>query len=84
MKCPGLRLIGCLLQRTSENNVPANFGEYPLQRLSGNSVENMMVAYALRHGKQEIPHGSVRRRMEVHPRRRLLRPEEWLPLAVVA
>ena len=26
-----------------------------------------MVAYALRHGKQEIPHGSVRRRMEVHP-----------------
>src|SRR5829696_8229902 len=65
----------------------------------------MMVAYALRHGKQEIPHGSVRRRMEVHPRPsararerrtsqiarpegdtrgRLLRPEEWLPLAVVA
>jgi hypothetical protein len=64
-----------------------------------------MVAYALRHGKQEIPHGSVRRRMEVHPhpsararerrtsqiarpekdtRCRLLRPEEWLPLAVVA
>jgi transposase len=25
-----------------------------------------MVAYALRHGMQEIPHGSVQRRMEVH------------------
>jgi hypothetical protein len=32
-----------------------------IERLSGNSAENMMVAYALRHGKQEIPHGSVRR-----------------------
>jgi hypothetical protein len=76
-----------------------------VERLSGNSAENMMVAYALRHGKQEIPHGSVRRRMALHqppsarsgrtrtpqasrpkgdPRRRLLRLEERLPLAVAA
>jgi hypothetical protein len=26
-----------------------------------------MVAYALRYGKQEIPHGSVPRRMALHP-----------------
>src|SRR3712207_5050860 len=64
-----------------------------------------MVAYALRHGEQEIPHRSVRRRMALHqlassrahrtrtpqasqlagyPRRRFLRPEERLPLAVAA
>jgi putative transposase len=76
-----------------------------VERLSGNSAGNMMVAYALHHGKQEIPHRSVRRRMEVHPptsararqrrtsqaprskgdpRRRLLRPEKWLPLAAFA
>ena len=34
----------------------------------------MMVAYALRHGKQEIPHGSVRRRMEVCIRAHLPQP----------
>src|SRR5918995_141364 len=27
----------------------------------------MMMAYALRHGERQIPHGSVRRRMEVRP-----------------
>src|SRR5829696_8760978 len=64
-----------------------------------------MVTYAWRHGEQEIPHGSVRRRMALHrpassrahrtrtpqasrpegdPERRLLRPKERLPLAVVA
>src|SRR5215217_2712975 len=44
-----------------------SYAPYCVERLSGNSAENMMVAYALRHGKQEIPHGSVQRRMEVHP-----------------
>jgi hypothetical protein len=64
-----------------------------------------MVAYAWRHGEQDLPHGFVRRRMALHqrtssraqrtgtpqtawlesnPRRRLLRPEERLPLAVAA
>jgi transposase len=64
-----------------------------------------MVAYALRHGEQEVPHGSVRRRMALHPRassrahgprtpqasrlkgdprRRLLRAQERLSLAVAA
>jgi hypothetical protein len=27
---------------------------------------DMMMAYALRYGEQEIPHGSVRRRMALH------------------
>src|SRR5688572_14118513 len=64
-----------------------------------------MVTYAPRYGEQEIPHGSVRRRMALHrpsssrahgartpqasrlkgdPRRRFLRLEERLPLAVAA
>jgi hypothetical protein len=28
---------------------------------------DMMMAYALRHGEHQIPHGSVRRRMALHP-----------------
>src|SRR5215218_10326475 len=92
-----------------------NFGEYPFQRLSGNSERaplrgltslrnrtkghhldasryrktrdptraasfqtvssetvwklrpDMMMAYALRHGDHQIPHGSVRRRMALRP-----------------
>src|SRR3712207_5442474 len=64
-----------------------------------------MVTYAPRHGEQEIPHGSVRRRMALHRpassrahrtrtpqaprltgdlRRRLLRAQERLSMAVAA
>src|SRR5919112_2460319 len=76
-----------------------------VERLSGNCAGNMMFAYALRYGEQEIPYGFVRRGMVLHPpsssrthqrrapqasrlaadpRRRLLRPEERLSLAMAA
>src|SRR5215208_3854379 len=85
--------------------MPANFGEFTFQRLSGKSLVDALVTYAVRHGEQEIPHGSVRARMALHPpasarahrartpqaarltgdpRRRLLRTQKRLPLAVVA
>src|SRR5215210_4119693 len=38
-----------------------------VERLSGKCAGGVMVAYALRYGEQEIPHGSVRRRMALHP-----------------
>src|SRR5215210_5131100 len=37
-----------------------------VEKLSGKCSVGVMVAYALRYGEQEIPYGSVRRRMEVH------------------
>jgi hypothetical protein len=37
-----------------------------LERLSGKYVTDVTVAYAPRYGEQEIPHGSVRRRMAFH------------------
>ena len=37
-----------------------------LERLSGKCSAGVMVAYAPRHGEQEIPHGFVRRRMALH------------------
>jgi hypothetical protein len=37
-----------------------------LERLSGKCSAGVMLAYSLRYGEQEIPHRSVRRRMEVH------------------
>jgi hypothetical protein len=52
----------------------ANFLEPPqrevrrilLPRLSGRWWAGMMVAYSPGHGKQQIPYGSVRRRMALH------------------
>jgi hypothetical protein len=76
-----------------------------LERLSGKCLAGAMMTYAPCYGEQEIPHGSVRRRMALHPpassrahgtrapqapwpegdpERRLLRPKERMPLAVVA
>ena len=37
-----------------------------LERLSGKCWANLMVAYALHYGEQEIPYGSVRRRVALH------------------
>src|SRR5918994_4114587 len=37
-----------------------------LERLSGKCSAGVMVAYALHYGEQEIPYGSVRRRMALH------------------
>jgi len=82
-----------------------SFQTVSLERLSGKSLVDALVTYAVRHGEQEIPHGSVRPRMALHPpasarahrtrtpqaarlagdpRRRLLRTQKRLPLAVVA
>ena len=36
------------------------------ERLSGKCSSGVMVAYAARHGEQEIPHGSVRQRVALH------------------
>src|SRR5215203_2036080 len=44
----------------------AEFPRTPLLRLSGKCSVDVMVAYAPHHGKQEIPHRSVRRRMALH------------------
>src|SRR4028118_1554508 len=38
----------------------------PLPKLSGKCSAGVMMAYAPRYGEQEIPHGSVRRRMGLH------------------
>src|ERR671914_2500431 len=46
-----------------------DFRELTFQRLSGKCSEDALVTYAMLHGdhgEQEIPHRSVRRRMEVH------------------
>ena len=37
-----------------------------LERLSGKCSASVMVAYALHYGEQDLPHGSVRRRMALH------------------
>ena len=44
------------------------YSPYRVERLSGKCSADVMVAYALRHGEQEVPHGSVRRPMALHPR----------------
>src|SRR5215203_7011649 len=44
----------------------AEFPRTPLLRLSGKCSVDVIVAYAPHHGKQEIPHRSVRRRMALH------------------
>jgi putative transposase len=43
-----------------------NFREFYFQRLSGKCLTGVILAYALRHGEQEIPHGLVRPRMALH------------------
>ena len=37
-----------------------------VEKLSGKYLTEVMVTYAPRHGEQKVPHGSVRRRMELH------------------
>ena len=43
-----------------------DFREFLFQKLSGKYSAGVRVAYALRHGEQEIPHGSVRRGVVLH------------------
>src|SRR5215212_10103153 len=64
---PGLSGVSGLVRAGICTILDANFGELPFQRLSGKCSSGMIVAYPLRHGEQEIPHGSVRRRMALHP-----------------
>src|SRR3712207_1751108 len=93
------------LSWNSEMGLFWNYQTVSLERLSGKCSVAVMVAYAPRHGEQEIPHGPVRRRVELprpassrahrtrtpqaprltgDPRRRLLRPQERMSVAVAA
>jgi hypothetical protein len=42
------------------NRSPFGVSRQSLERLSGNCAGNVMFAYALRYGEQEIPYGFVR------------------------